>query len=52
MQFIGVEGPLTDLLKKMIGHKYMRTLVVTFKKNKIYKMAYFSSKQKTIMTMK
>ena len=49
MQFIGVEGLLTDLLKEMIGHKYMQTLVVTFKKNKIHKMAYFNRKQKTII---
>ena len=49
MQFIGVEGLLTDLLKETIGHKYMQTLVVTFKKNEIHKMVYFNSKQKTII---
>ena len=56
-----VESHLEDLLKDMKGFKFIETLEITFKKNKVekldsinkintivYKMAFFSGKAKTI----
>ena len=49
MQFIGVRNAIIDLLKKIKRYKYTQTLLVTFKKPKIFKKAYFNSKPKTII---
>ena len=48
-QFNGVRNALIELLKEMKGYKYTQTLVVTFKKPKILKKAYFNSKPKIVI---
>ena len=63
IQFKEVQEPLKDLLFNKMLHKYIQTLVVTFKKENqssddstaestvfIYKTVYFNSKTKTILS--
>ena len=59
VQFKEVRKPLEDLLLNKTQHKYLQTLVVTFKKESksvageavfLYKTAYFNSKTKTILS--
>ena len=60
VQFKKVRKPLEDLLSNKTQHKYLQTLVVTFKKESksakqqkaqfLYKTAYFNSKTKTILS--
>ena len=59
IQFKEFREPLKDLLSNKTQHKYIQTLVVTFKKESksaaestvfIYKTAHFNSKTKTILS--